>query len=251
MARLTPNWTQPSHPHVLEVIDLPGDFASLGRSLVDLPPGALLARISMPPLTFTKKAYSTVQVSRNHHVELNCDFLFANHSCEPSVEFHVQKAGPAAAIDVRVAARQGADGSVMGLQKGDDLTFFYPSTEWEMAQPFACNCGATTCRKWIAGAKDMGMANLQGLFLSTHIKELLHEQTQLYMDGSEMNGSGLNGAGLNGAEMNGTGMNGAAWMPDLNGDGDGDGKNQFEEHNGRHDASARALGGEMGGDTAL
>jgi hypothetical protein len=252
MARLTPNWTQPSHPHLLEVIDLPGDFASLSRSLVALPPGALLARISMPPLTFTKKAYSTVQVSRNQHVELNCDFLFANHSCEPTIEFHVQKTGPTAAIEVRVAARQDADGSAIGLQKGDELTFFYPSTEWEMAQPFACNCGATTCKKWIAGAKDMGMAELQGLFLSTHIKELLHEQTQLYMDGSgtngaAMNGAGMNGAGKNGAGTNGAGTNGAAWMPDLNG---GD-KNQFEEHNGRHDASARALGGEMGGDTAF
>jgi hypothetical protein len=47
--------------------------------------------------------------------------------------------------------------------------------------------------------------------------------------------------------MNGSGMNGAAWVSDLNGDG----KNQFEEHNGRHDASARALGGEMGGDTGF
>jgi hypothetical protein len=242
MARLTPNWTQPSHPHVLEVVDLPGDFASLTRSVVAVPPGTLLARISMPPLTFTKKAYSTVQVSRNQHVELNCDFLFTNHSCEPSVEFHVQKTGPEVAIEVRVAARHGADGSVIGLQEGDDLTFFYPSTEWEMAQPFACNCGATTCKKWISGAKDMGMAELQGLYLSTHIKELLHEQTHVHM-----NGAGMNGAGMNGAEMNGAGTNGAVWMPDLNGSD----KNQFEEHNGRHDASARALGGEMGGDTVF
>lgn len=222
MARITPGWTQPSHPRVLEVIDLPGDFASLTRSLVALPPGALLARISMPPLTFTQKAYSTVQVSRDQHVELNCDFLFVNHSCEPTLEFHVQKTGLAFAIDVRVAARQGADGEAIGLQKGDVLTFFYPSTEWEMAQPFDCDCGTATCRKWIAGAKEMGMEKLQGLFLSTHIKELLHEQTQFYMDSSETNG--------------------AVKMPDLNYGG----KNHFEEHNGRHDALARALGGVSG-----
>jgi hypothetical protein len=36
-------------------------------------------------------------------------------------------------------------------------------------------------------------------------------------------------------------------MPDLNGGV----KNQFEEHNRRHGASARALGGEMGGDTGF
>jgi len=32
-----------------------------------------------------------------------------------------------------------------GLKKGDDITFFYPSTEWDMAQGFDCNCGAKVC----------------------------------------------------------------------------------------------------------
>lgn len=29
-----------------------------------------------------------------------------------------------------------------GVKKGGDLTFFYPSTEWDMAQGFTCSCGA-------------------------------------------------------------------------------------------------------------
>lgn len=29
-----------------------------------------------------------------------------------------------------------------GLKKGQDITFFYPSTEWDMAQGFECSCGA-------------------------------------------------------------------------------------------------------------
>jgi hypothetical protein len=227
MARITPQWVRPSHPHLLEVIDEPGAFASLSRSLVARPPGALLARIAMPPLTVATKAYSTVQVSRTQHVELNCDFLFANHSCEPSVEFHVLGVDGAVAIEVRVAARRDHSGNIVGLQKGDDLTFFYPSTEWDMAQPFECNCGTDTCRKWIAGAKDMGSAKLQGLFLNHHIHELLEEQK-----GTAANGS---------AEIN------KAFMPGLFG---GAGRH-FGEVGGRRGISARALAGEMGGDTQL
>src|SRR2546423_14616236 len=188
MARITPSWPQPSHPHLLEVIDPPGAFASFTRSLVSMAAGSVLARIDMPPLTFANKAYSTVQVSRTQHIELNCDFLFTNHSCEPSVEFHVQRVGEAVAIEVRVAARRAADGSIMGLKEGDELTFFYPSTEWEMAQPFACNCGTRTCRKWIAGAKTMGIGKFSGLFLNDHIKDLVYEQEKGFAKRSGING---------------------------------------------------------------
>lgn len=231
MARITPHWPQPSHPDLLQVIDYPGAFTSLSRSLVSLPPGALLARLEMPPLTFAEKAYSSVQVSRTEHIELNCDFLFANHSCEPSLEFHVQSSDEAGVvIEVYAAARRGPDdaSAAVGLQKGDELTFFYPSTEWEMAQPFACNCGAKTCRKWIAGAKYMGSAKLKGLFLNDHIKDLLAEH--------EHYGNG---------NSNGFSSNGVTPAEELNGHV----TDQADEGKGRRETSARALAGEMGGDT--
>lgn len=87
-----------------------------------------------------------------------------------------------------------------GLQPGDELTvrqphnlllpplsppgppdpnqpqFFYPSTEWYMAQPFDCLCGTPTCRGRIAGARDMTLAQLDGLWLNGHIRELLEER---------------------------------------------------------------------------
>lgn len=60
------------------------------------------------------------------------------------------------------------------LQKGDVLSFFYPSTEWEMAQPFECMCGAGegVCKRWIRGAKDMSDAELEGYWLNPHIVDL-------------------------------------------------------------------------------
>ena len=45
-----------------------------------------------------------------------------------------------------------------------------------MAQPFQCLCGTPTCRGTIDGAKKMTRAQLDGLWLSKHIRELRAEQ---------------------------------------------------------------------------
>lgn len=54
--------------------------------------------------------------------------------------------------------------------------FFYPSTEWEMAQPFQCQCNTASCRGTIGGASQLPAAHLEGLWLNNHIRELLDEQ---------------------------------------------------------------------------
>jgi hypothetical protein len=58
------------------------------------------------------------------------------------------------------------------LSSGDELTFYYPSTEWEMDRPFDCWCGSEACSKKISGAKDMPIQELQKFRLSPHIKKL-------------------------------------------------------------------------------
>lgn len=54
--------------------------------------------------------------------------------------------------------------------------FFYPSTEWKMAQPFQCQCNTPSCRGTIGGASQLPAAHLEGLWLNNHIRELLDEQ---------------------------------------------------------------------------
>jgi hypothetical protein len=135
-----------------------GDFASYAVSLVDLPAGALFARItSAAP---GKKAYSTVQVSETTHIELNSELLYCNHSCHPSLIFDMSK------FEVRV--HEGRD-----LKKGDMLTFFYPSTEWDMAQPFECQCSAKECLGTIRGAGDIEEPVLRRFWLNAHIERML------------------------------------------------------------------------------
>jgi hypothetical protein len=136
-------------------------FTSRAVSLVALPRGSPVA--PLVGLTGDTKSYATLQISRTQHVQLNSTLLYCNHSCTPSLEFD------ATAMEVRVARDR-------DLAVGDPLTFWYPSTEWEMAQPFACTCGTAECKGWISGARDMKADVLGQYWLNEHIKEMLAER---------------------------------------------------------------------------
>ncbi|KAK6955786.1 hypothetical protein Daesc_003430 [Daldinia eschscholtzii] len=163
MAPLTPHWDQPSHPDIQEVIINPHEFTSKSLSKISLPPFGLYAKLDFPPCTFAESpSYATVQCGRDKHLDLNSDLLYINHSCEPSLIFDT--------------ANMNVIAGPNGLKPGEELTFFYPSTEWDMAQPFDCLCGKPTCRGRISGAKDMAKAQLEGVWLNGHILQLLEER---------------------------------------------------------------------------
>ncbi|EAW06522.1 uncharacterized protein ACLA_082120 [Aspergillus clavatus NRRL 1] len=152
----------PTHPGTIQVNRSAKAFGSSASSLVDLPAGAVLARITTA--TPSRKAYTSVQTGRDSHIELNSDLVFCNHSCDPSLNFDMHK------MEVRVVDDR-------PLRVGDALTFFYPSSEWEMDQSFNCNCGAgEKCKGWISGAKTMSREELEGYWLNPHIEELLQER---------------------------------------------------------------------------
>jgi len=45
-----------------------------------------------------------------------------------------------------------------------------------MSQAFDCLCGTPSCRGRISGAKDMTDAQLEGLWINGHVRELLEEE---------------------------------------------------------------------------
>ena len=47
------------------------------------------------------------------------------------------------------------------IEKGEELSFFYPSTEWEMQAPFICLCGASNCIHVVAGARFLPLSTLE------------------------------------------------------------------------------------------
>lgn len=135
-------------------------FASKAVSKISLPAGSIFAHIT--GITEAPKAFTSVQTGRDSHIELNSDLVFCNHSCNPSLEFDMSR------FEVRVSRAR-------DLKIGDALTFWYPSTEWDMAQPFDCTCGTESCKRWIAGAGRMDRAVLKEYWLNPHIVEMLRE----------------------------------------------------------------------------
>ena len=52
---------------------------------------------------------------------------------------------------------------------GDEVSFFYPSTEWKMTEPFDCLCGNDDCLGHVSGAAYLGHDNLSKYRLSDYI----------------------------------------------------------------------------------
>lgn len=62
------------------------------------------------------------------------------------------------------------------LKVGDQLTFFYPSTEWEMARGFECACGEEGCLGTIRGARWLSGETLGRWWVNGHIWDLVRER---------------------------------------------------------------------------
>jgi len=104
-------------------------------------------------------SWLTVQVSEDLHIVLDPDILGSlNHSCAPNVFLDVEA--------MRLVA-------LRPIQEGDEMTFFYPSTEWAMAEPFECGCGAAGCIGRIGGARETPLSELARYRLSPHIVRLI------------------------------------------------------------------------------
>lgn len=115
---------------------------------------------SMPSENITDKPNRfTVQIARDKHTHVG-KLAALNHSCNPNVFLDTEKMKMVACRDI---------------EKGDELYFFYPSTEWEMDAPFICLCGATNCIHVVAGARFLPLSTLEHHFLNPHIRDLMIE----------------------------------------------------------------------------
>ncbi len=102
--------------------------------------------------------YLTVQVSEHKHIHLFPEYLqYVNHCCEPNVIFNTTTMQLECVSDI---------------EAGDELRFFYPSTEWSMAQQFVCNCGKPNCVGLVQGAADTSSEVLNKYKLTDFIKSM-------------------------------------------------------------------------------
>jgi hypothetical protein len=110
-------------------------------------------------ITRQKATRYTLQVGVSEHILLEPEILqYTNHSCDPNVVFDV----------LRMTVR-----AIRPIAPGDEIVYFYPSTEWDMAEPFVCACGAACCLRRIQGAAHLPPDVLGRYELQPHIQDQL------------------------------------------------------------------------------
>jgi hypothetical protein len=110
--------------------------------------------------TLTEPNKYTVQVSDEIHIILEPEFLqYINHSCDPNVFFDTSS--------MEISCLKNIDAA-------DELTFFYPSTEFEMASPFNCFCGSNNCLHSIQGAAFLSQENIHHYKFTDFIMQKLN-----------------------------------------------------------------------------
>lgn len=116
-------------------------------------PGEVIYRFP-GKITRSTPTYQTIQIGANHHT-LDFGILAnINHSCDPNTV---------------VDAENRCVAALRFIAAGEELNFFYPSTEWDMARPFVCRCHAPQCLHFVAGAKYLGSDVLKRYFINRHI----------------------------------------------------------------------------------
>lgn len=124
--------------------------------------GEVIAKIA--PYSIRKEPdFLTVQINREEHI-LDLLLEAMNHSCSPTTFVDTQRMVVTAARD---------------LSPGEELTFFYPSTEWEMDRLFQCHCQSPNCIGFVAGAKKLTIQQMVCFRLNDHIKSLTKEALHL------------------------------------------------------------------------
>jgi SET domain len=128
------------------------------RLLTDLPirQGELICRIEGYSIV-NQATYQTVQIGAHAHIEELGVLAYLNHSCRPNT-----------IVDTTAFTVT----AIRDIAPGEELSFFYPSTEWHMDRPFICLCGSPQCVRLVAGAKYLSIDTLERYFINQHIREM-------------------------------------------------------------------------------
>lgn len=149
LAAASPNWAYRLHPR--------GNGQSELVAARALRPGEEICAFR-PLRSCAQPGRHTLQVSERDHVELDPpELTFINHSCAPNAAFDVER---------------GLVAAIRPIACGEPITAFYPATEWQMAEAFACHCGEPGCLGIVQGAKALRGLELPAAAWAPHIRDL-------------------------------------------------------------------------------
>jgi hypothetical protein len=124
--------------------------------------GEIIADFSAGTIS-AEPTYLTIQLGIRKHITFDPEFLqYINHSCDPNVFFDTTAMNLVA---------------LKNLKPEEEMTFFYPSTEWRMAQPFHCYCGSIQCLGKIRGAAYLPKEALERYRFTDFIQQQLTKRS--------------------------------------------------------------------------
>lgn len=101
----------------------------------------------------------SVQLGKDQHIDfppvrqpnddLDYAWQFMNHSCDPNSFLNLTEYCFSALKNIR---------------QGEEITFNYLTTEYEMASPFQCGCGSAKCFGFIRGSRFLTAEQIAELF---------------------------------------------------------------------------------------
>lgn len=104
----------------------------------------------------TAGRHSIQRGERDHVSGPGASWTFLNHACAPNAA-------------VRFPASEVV--SLRAIRVGEEITYNYLTTEWDMAEPFACGCGAPHCPGTVRGFRHLTEA--QGAALAPLLSPFL------------------------------------------------------------------------------
>ena len=141
------------HSNKLAVIEVTEGFLSC-QAVDDIKSGSFLTDVW--GLVLDSPDSHTLQVDENKHVNPVGVVRCFNHSCQPNAKFIYDGSRttsyPSLAAEHEVFCYAVA---TRDIKKGEDITFDYNTTEYDMAAPFQCHCGEETCLGEIKGFKHL------------------------------------------------------------------------------------------------
>lgn len=126
----------------------------------------------------------SVQIGENEHIDMDGEasmentmdvypYRFTNHSCEPNM-----------------LLRDGAFYAAKEIHRGEELTFNYNTTEYDMAEPFSCSCGSVFCCGVIRGFKHLSLDEARRLspLLPDYFKALIDPRIAEFSEAKTVSG---------------------------------------------------------------
>lgn len=113
---------------------------------------------------------TSLQIDEGKHLEGFGEIDdFLNHSCDPNG--HINFA------DLTFRA-------LGDIKKGEEVTFNYLTSEWDMANKFECSCGSKNCFEHISGFRHLTLKQKRSIehSLSPFLKKKLKESEDLMED---------------------------------------------------------------------